>query len=286
MATSPKDDFGEEQRPQRNKWTWHIPLDAILGVATICFLGLTLIGLLVPSVGRVRESAARTTTMNKLSHCAKAVHLGHDQLKKYPPYYGPYGNKEGSFSFHTHLLPYVDEGPLYSQQTPDPQAIVQPYFSFEDPTVAKNGAGAANYPVNLRLFYTQGGLGELGTGAALIFPKMRESFPDGVSMTLLFATKYHHCGPNGGSLWSDTNALSSLNAAAFGVSMALWQVAPTQAACDPSAGTAVSFDAKAIQVAICDASVRSVAIGVSQATWQAVHTPGAGDAIGADWEGN
>ncbi len=119
-----------------------------------------------------------------------------------------------------------------------------------------------------------------------IYPKMPDSFPDGLSVTLLFATKYHHCGPNGGSLWADTNALSSPNAATFGASMALWQPAPTQAACNPTSGTAVSFNVQSIQVAMCDASVRSVGSGISSATWQAVHTPGGADVAGPDWEGN
>jgi hypothetical protein len=66
--------------------------------------------------------------------------------------------------------------------------------------------------------------------------------------------------------------------------MQLWQSAPSQAACDPLAGTAVGFRPQSIQVALCDASVRSVSVGISQATWQAVHTPIAGDVVGPDWD--
>jgi hypothetical protein len=66
--------------------------------------------------------------------------------------------------------------------------------------------------------------------------------------------------------------------------MALWQAAPRKEKCDPLKGTAVSFTPYNIQVAMCDASVRSVSINISPATWQAVHTPGANDSIGADWD--
>jgi hypothetical protein len=114
---------------------------------------------------------------------------------------------------------------------------------------------------------------------------MPNSFPDGTSNTLLLATKYMVCA-NGGSFWADPNgnAQNSPTAAHFGFSMAKWQVAPTQAQCNPLQGTAVSFGPQNIQVALCDASVRSVAVNISPATWAAVHTPGANDVVGPDWD--
>jgi prepilin-type N-terminal cleavage/methylation domain-containing protein len=245
-----------------------------------------LIGLLVPAVQRVREAAARTATMNNLSQAGKAVHLCHDQFKKFPPSYGPYGPKITPFTFHIHMLPFVDQGPLYSN--PVNTGVVGVYLSTMDPSQVNNGANACNFPVNIRLFYTQGGLGSLSPATSLIYPKMPGSFPDGVSTTLLFATKYMVCG-SGGSLWYDPgqNALTSPTAATFGAIMnVLWQQAPQQAACVPTAGTPQSFTVQSIQVAMCDASVRSVSTGVLPTTWQAVHTPGGSDVPGPDWDGN
>jgi len=232
-----------------------------------------LIGLLVPAVQRVREAAARTATMNNLSQCAKAVHLCHDQFNKYPPYYGIYGAKTVALTFHTHVLPFVDQGPLYNN--PVAAGVVPAYLSTMDPSQVNNGANAANFPINIRLYYTQGGLGTLAPQTAMIYPKMPGSFQDGVSQTLLFATKYMVCGSNGGSWWLDpgNNGISSPTAATFGVSMGLWQPAPTSSACVPTAGTAISFTVQAIQVSMCDASCRSVSTGISATTWQAVHTP-------------
>jgi type II secretory pathway pseudopilin PulG len=250
----------------------------VAAVAVFATLG----GVAVAAVQQGREAADRAQTMNNLSQCAKAAHLAHDNNKKYPPYFGPYGAKT-AVSYHTHLLPFVDQGPLYNQKTTDTQAVVPPYLSPMDPTQSNKGAGAANYPVNLRLYYTQGGLGMLSAGVNLIYPKMPGTFSDGTSNTLMYATKYQNCGKIGGSMWADTNAANSPTAATFGVSMALWQKAPGQAACDSTAGTAVSFTAPTIQVAMCDASVQSVAAKVSAATWQAAQTPGAGDVLGADW---
>jgi prepilin-type N-terminal cleavage/methylation domain-containing protein len=249
-----------------------------------------LIGLLVPAVQRVREAAARTATMNNLSQTGKAVHLSHDQFKKFPPHFGLYGPSPKPYTFHMHLLPFVDQQPLYAQ--PNPQAVVPVFLSTMDPTTISGGANACNFPVNLRLFYTNGGIGGQATLApptALIYPKMPGSFPDGVSTTLLFATKYMQCGTSGtgGSWWLDPgqNAVTSPTAATFGASMNLWQAGVPQAACVATAGTAQSFTVQAIQVAMCDASVRVVSTGLQATSWQAVHTPGGSDHPGSDWDG-
>ncbi len=241
-------------------------------------------GLLLPAIQQARGQDDQTKTMNNLKNCARAVELSHDQFRRFPPYYGPYGPKMTAFSFHYHLLPFVDHIDVYGQEKLDPKAIVPEYLSPMDPTQIDKGAGAADFPVNIRLYYTKGGLGVLSPRTALIYPKIPTTFEDGVSTTLLFATKYMKCGKDGGSLWADTNAVDSITAATFGVSMGLWQSAPKREACDPKAGTAVSFNDKAIQVAMCDSSVRTVAVGISAATWQAVHTPGADDTPGKDWD--
>jgi hypothetical protein len=258
---------------------------ALRDLLVLLVVMVTMLGGVSCSVSRTRGDSARTATMNNLSQCAKAAHLGHDQFKKFPPYFGPYWEKPESRTFHVHLLPYVDQAPLFNN--PDPAGIVPVYLSTMDPTQTGNGANGCNFPVNLRLYYDQGGLGALTSleNKNLIYPKMPGSFPDGVSATLLFATKYMNCGVNGGSRWFDpgNNGPNSLTAATFGASMGLWQAAPSRDKCDPSVGTAQSFATQAIQVAMCDASVRSVAVGLSQATWQSVHTPG-GNEKGSDWD--
>jgi hypothetical protein len=226
------------------------------------------------------KAQAQASTMNQMSRLGMAVHVAHDQYRRFPPYYGVYGppGKNKPSSFHTHLLNWVDQE-LYNQKVPNPTAIVVDYLSPMDSTRSADGAGAANFAVNLRLYYTKGGLGTLSSGADLIYPTMLGSFDDGTSNTLLFATKYQNCGMSGGSMWADANAPNSQTAATFGASMALWQAAPPQAAppqaaCDPTVGTAVSFTAPSIQVAMCDASVTSVKSEVWVSTWQAAHTPG------------
>jgi type II secretory pathway pseudopilin PulG len=258
-------------------------LSMIQLVVVLVIFGVV-VGLAVPAILEARRGSALTTTLNNLSECAKGVHRAHDQHKTFPPYYGVYGGNASPMTFHAHLLPFVGQAPLYNNQVPN--AVVPLYLAPMDSTRTGGGAGAVNFPVNLRLFYTQGGLGKLATGDQLIYPRMPQTFQqDGTSNTMLFATKYQHCG-NGGSMWMDpgNNALGSTWAATFGGDTAfggnaLWQQAPTESACDPNGGTAVSFGADTIQVAMCDCSVHIFKTGVSQVAWKAMHTPNAGDGL-------
>jgi len=70
-----------------------------------------LIALLVPAVQKVREAAARAQCANNLKQIGLALHNHHDSRKCFPP-----GNsKPNAFSAHSAFLPYIEQGPLYSQ---------------------------------------------------------------------------------------------------------------------------------------------------------------------------
>jgi type II secretory pathway pseudopilin PulG len=266
-----------------------------LVVVLVIFGGV--VGIAVPAILNARRASALTTTLNNLSECAKAVHGAHDQHKSFPPYYGVYGGNPTPMTFHAHLLPFVGQSPLYNN--PVPNAVVPLYLSPMDPTRTGGGAGATNYPVNLRLFYTHGGsgVGSLTPSDQPIYPRMPNTFQqDGTSNTLLFATKYQHCG-DGGSMWMDpgNNALGSKWAATIGGGDASAlrgmdgiQNAPTREACNPATGQAVSFNAGIIQYAMCDASVHSMKLDFPHAgSWMALLTPNGGDYFenrDGDWD--
>jgi prepilin-type N-terminal cleavage/methylation domain-containing protein len=265
-----------------------------------------LIGLLLPAVQKVREAAARTQTANNLSQCVKATHMSNDTFKKFPPYYGTYGGKgtgpstgvynsatTDGFTFHYHLLPYIEQGPLY--RNVNYQTAVPPYLAASDYTQVNSGIGAANVAVNIRLYMVGGVLSETS------YPRMPGSFQAGTSNTLLFATRFQVCG-TGGSNWgggpgqgtgSNANPMAvsaagvvtgpGLFGATFGWSTVIFQGAPTQANCNPTAGTAMSFDPQMIQVALCDGSVRSCTSQMSPATWAGAHDPNNPIPLASDW---
>lgn len=71
-----------------------------------------LIALLVPAVQKVREAAARTQCANHLKQMGLAVHGYHDINKALPP--GRI-NYDGGATWCVLILPYLDQGPLFSQ---------------------------------------------------------------------------------------------------------------------------------------------------------------------------
>jgi prepilin-type N-terminal cleavage/methylation domain-containing protein len=239
-----------------------------------------LIGLLVPAVQKVREAAARTQTANNLRQCAIGAHNCHDQTKRFPPLYGPISTGGPTYAFHIHLLPFVEQGPLYTSYkangaTALGNAVVPPFLSPQDPSQTNNGARTANIVVNSYVF-APGALG------AAINPVAKATlngyFTDGTSNTVLFLTRYMVCG-SATILFDTTGTLG--NAAANISSDTLWQPAPTTAACTPTVGQ--GMQSQAIQVAMADASTRSVTAAVSAGTWRIALYPSDGNAQPSDW---
>jgi prepilin-type N-terminal cleavage/methylation domain-containing protein/prepilin-type processing-associated H-X9-DG protein len=67
-----------------------------------------LIGLLLPAVQKVRESAARAQCSNNLKQMALACHAYHDAVGGLPP-----GRDSNEFSAHAYLLPYLEQGNVH-----------------------------------------------------------------------------------------------------------------------------------------------------------------------------
>jgi prepilin-type N-terminal cleavage/methylation domain-containing protein len=76
-----------------------------------------LIGLLLPAVQKVREAAARIKCANNMKQIGLATHNYHDSNGHFPPglgYYPTAANGVFGTSWF-HLLPHLDQGPLYER---------------------------------------------------------------------------------------------------------------------------------------------------------------------------
>jgi prepilin-type N-terminal cleavage/methylation domain-containing protein len=274
-----------------------------------------LIGLLLPAVQKVRASAAQTQVANQLKQCALAVHDCDSQYGKLPPAEGllPFGPQDYTFSLWVFLLPYVEQDALANQAVNDPnnntgwaQTILQVYWSKLDPSQT-NGIGVGGYPAgniagNFQIFgdpINNAMLGQLTLDVI--------SNQDGLSNTIMLATKYGVCGPVNpyvdaplGSSWTLVNfpPNSVLTAAALfayatpggsdyipdakGVGVTFQsQPTPNETVCDPN--YAQSFLKNGIQVALCDGSVRTVTPTVSGTTWRNALLYNDGNVLGSDW---
>ncbi len=68
-----------------------------------------LIGLLLPAVQKVREAAARAKCTNNLKQIGVALHNYHSAMGHFPP-----GRDNNEIAIHAYLLPYVEQGNIYS----------------------------------------------------------------------------------------------------------------------------------------------------------------------------
>jgi prepilin-type N-terminal cleavage/methylation domain-containing protein len=130
-----------------------------------------LIGLLLPAVQKVREAAARTTCQNNLKQIGLALHAFHDANQVLPPGLGavhdqrvispwnycPNCNRDMNSdpnptsppglqfaSWHTHLLPFVEQAPLAERMRPNTLGLGAPvrlYSCPSDPSAGRQFSG-------------------------------------------------------------------------------------------------------------------------------------------------
>jgi len=80
-----------------------------------------LIALLLPAVQQAREAARRSQCINNLKQLGLALHTYHDTMNVFPPGWlgvqggGPNMQGPSGFAWGSHILPYLDQSPLYNQ---------------------------------------------------------------------------------------------------------------------------------------------------------------------------
>jgi prepilin-type N-terminal cleavage/methylation domain-containing protein len=189
-----------------------------------------LIGLLLPAVQKVRESAARAQCSNNVKQLALAVHDFHSVHGKLPPawywdpnaantnccaswvtpgasFAGPFG------SLHFFLLPYIEGDNLYnqgkansSQKNTAWQSVIKTFVCPSDFTSGlwPNGAGPntnnANGPRPSFGSTNYAGNVWVLTPSPL---NIRAAIPDGTSNTVLFCEVYQNCNNHAdGPAWA------------------------------------------------------------------------------------
>lgn len=165
-----------------------------------------LIGLLLPAVQKVRESANRLKCSNNLKQIGLALHNYEAVAEKYPPAgVYPVGGTAGDvYSVHARLLPFLEQGNLFAQidlkATPATQLNVigqriPPYLcpSEQKDLPRDQGGGKITYPLNYAAnfgtwFIWSPATGQGGNGAIAVNTFTRPAdFTDGLSNTIGFA---------------------------------------------------------------------------------------------------
>ncbi len=70
---------------------------------------------LTPAISQTRLAAARQVSVNNLRQIALAMHNYHDQMKSFPAQASLSQDKKPLLSWRVHILPYLDQEPLYKQ---------------------------------------------------------------------------------------------------------------------------------------------------------------------------
>jgi prepilin-type N-terminal cleavage/methylation domain-containing protein/prepilin-type processing-associated H-X9-DG protein len=116
---------GISARPMRSGFTL---IELLVVIAVIAIL----VGMVIPAVQMVRQSAARTQCANNLHQMGTALHNYHDAHNAFPPGYtaaDPYFNgatdTTPGWGWATYILPFLEQGSLYSQFD-----LTQPVESF------------------------------------------------------------------------------------------------------------------------------------------------------------
>jgi prepilin-type N-terminal cleavage/methylation domain-containing protein/prepilin-type processing-associated H-X9-DG protein len=298
------------KRPMRRKDSRAFTLIELLVVIAIIAL---LIGLLLPAIQHVREAAARIRCTNSLRQLALAAHHAHDTNQTLPPGVGYWPGANAYGTLHFHLLPYLEQQPLYQRSyfagfyfVANNQVYSAPLKFLicpSDPSAPAEGQahdtvgntwGVSSYAANVQIVC------RVAANGRMISPDYHARLPgsisDGLSNTILLAEKYAQCAnnnyPAGGNFWGyyytganlqpfHPGFVISWNGYSIGPSSKfLVNPTPFNGNCDPT--LASSAHSGGIPVAFADGSTRFLSTSITLYTWWYLCTPNGGEVVTDD----
>lgn len=286
-------------------------------LVVIAIIG-TLVGLLLPAVQKIRETASSITCSDHLRQLGIASHNCHDTQGHFPPGLGWNPGPQPTGAYGTalfHLLPYVEQDNLYRSAAYGSNyfAGVNNVLSFpipmyrcpSDPSYGPGGVvldpsgtpwGGSSYAVNAQVFCAVAANGVLQNTAN--YPRIPSTFLDGTTNTILFSEKYASCTnasyAQGGNFWAYWITGASVHPChpGFEVSWTGYSIGPGskfqrqpmpfQGNCDPT--LASTPHPTGIHAGMADGSVRFLSASVSPYTWWYLCTPAGGETIPPDGE--
>ncbi len=267
-------------------------------VAVALFSATILIGLTTVALERVRNLHGHYPHSRILKSMTLACHGYNDVYKKLPPAFDRSKELPFAASVHVHLLPFLEYEELFKKYLQegrvDDKVVVFVFLH----AGTEDDVGIQNNAANLRVFSDKGlrtlfdrdmpQLAGVEPGSAII----PDSFKDGTSNTMLFASKFARCGEGGSRFAASPD---SAFAAFFGQNAArekahpssataTFQLAPSPADCRVRPLMAQSYYDSGLSIALADGSVRYLSPDISQHTWNALLQPNDGQKLGPDWE--
>jgi len=283
------------------RWRGFTLIELLVVIAIIAIL----IALLVPAVQKVREAAARIQCTNNIKQMSLGlINCADTNNGKLPPGIGLFPsrgtpapqNGDGGLLFH--LLPYVEQGPLYKASfvTPEPNdrngglstysqwtaqvqnATLSIYQCPSDPT--RMDVSRTSYGHNGLLFHSNYQWGSYGLS------RYPTTLRDGTSNTIFFTERLRHADPAtttcsypdaywpdwGGRINSDEGGDPSGAAAMFQSGWTMNGDLSRTNGC-----VAATPHGSTIVVGMGDGSVRTASSSITPAVWWAAMTPNAGD---------
>ncbi len=262
-------------------------------IDVVVLIGILLLGLALffPVMNRIREKAKLTQTQNNISQMVKAVHVHDEAQKIMPPAYGEFPGGKFVASAHVHLLPYLEQAPLYDMLSEKRKGAEQtkiPVFlsPLDTSTMGDKTGGVQNFAANLRVFSAKAwkqvdkNIADL-KGIHPTTGTIQAACIDGTSNVMMFTTKFGVCGEGGSRFIAEP---ASKFAAFFGQNLATvkahpsdekatFQLSPGPKECRFSPLMAQSFSRPYLTVGLGDGSVRSVHSRVSPQSWNAALVP-------------